>query len=124
MFGVKQSVVWFQDAIAYGDDDFYDGEANCYYMLGLFCRDITSMSTEGKDRGMYLEYFGNLERLMDMTDKTESEWIIVESRQRIMDSLVSYDLYFREDGVDDTRIDKLRERCKEELEAYDVDVFF
>lgn len=124
MFGVKQSVVWFQDAIAYGDDGLYDGEANCYYMLGLFCRDITSMATEGKDRGMYLEYFGNLERLMDMTDETESEWIIVESRQRIMDSLVSYDLYFREDGVDDTRIDRLKNRCKEELEAYDVDVFF
>lgn len=123
LFGVKQSITWFQESIVNGEDKEYVSKANCYYLLALFHRDITSKVTEGNDEGMYMEYFGNLERLVMMTNQVENSKIIMESRQQVLVAIDSYYQNFVDDGVDVRRIEELIRRCQEDLEDYGVDEF-
>lgn len=118
MFNIRQSVSWFQEAVSHGENQEYLQYANCYYLLGLFNRDIASKVMEGGDAGMYLEYFGNLERLIEIVDGDITSKVAIDSRKQVLLAIESYRLDFEEDGVDKHRIEELVNSCQEVLNDY------
>lgn len=113
MLPEKQSIPWFQEAIDYGEKSDYLPYATAYYLIGSFYRDISSRIIEGDDKGLYLEYFYNLEKLIDLVGNEENDYIKDKSAELVLDSIESYKVFLINDGVTDDRIEQLQEKCLE-----------
>lgn len=99
---MKSAIQWFDDAVRYGssEDSFYTMSA-VYRDTGMFNRDITLSIQEATDQGLYSEYWGNIESLLEFvrTSGDENEIVQLEVYRLVEYSIENYARKFRADGI-------------------------
>lgn len=109
------SVTWFQEVLDNAPEDYANlGMANVYYNIGDFYRDIQPAIVEGRDAGMYLPFFENMNALIDMVceDELESEIVKLELLVMARDALKIYATKFKSDGVSEEDVMLLYNKVK------------
>lgn len=87
------STKWFKEAI---DNNYNNEEANVYYNLASFKKDISMSITESSDSGMYIKYWENLIKAKDIDNGDVTELQIYNS---IADAISIYPYRLKQDGV-------------------------
>lgn len=104
---MKSSRNWFRDAIDAGgiiiDDEGNEkdilAEAEVYYNIGDFNTNINAKQNDIEDKGMYADYFENLEKIFDLSQNSDSDLVRMEAYNMILYSLNAYARNFAGDGV-------------------------
>ena len=91
--GSSLSIRWFEDAISKG---YETEEAQVYYDLGVFNRDISKSVIEASDSGMYKGYW---DRLMSIKNVNTSDIVTFQTNISIAKCISSYANNLRKDGV-------------------------
>jgi len=118
---MKASVVWFQEAVALGDetDEFYNS-SRIYYLMGCFHRDITTSSMEGTDVGLYARYYELLCEMLDFTKDEKNVFVILQSCEIALFSIENYAGRFAGDGISEAELNALFVRIDEMLSSISI----
>ena len=74
-------------------------EAEVYYNIGDFNTNINAKQNDIEDKGMYAEYFDNLEQIFELSQNSDSDLVRMEAYNMIIYSLNAYARNFASDGV-------------------------
>jgi len=101
---MKSSIQWFHDAYRFGEPGSENYNlAYAYEQIGTFYKNITVSVNEASDKGMYIEYFTNLESLIAGINEEQSEMLRLEVYKLAMNSLETYAYKIASDGVEQER---------------------
>ena len=104
---MKSSRNWFLDTIDAGgiiiDDEGNErdilAEAEVYYNIADFNTNINAKQNDIEDKGMYADYFENLEQIFELSQNSDSDLVRMEAYNMILYSLNAYARNFASDGV-------------------------
>lgn len=103
----QNSIYWFEEAYEYSADDYEDkGTAKAYMSIGEFYRDIQSKVDKGKDRGMYKNFFENLQEIIDTIaeNSNESDKVRLDVLELARSAIHQYSTGFKKDGITEKEI--------------------
>ncbi len=101
---MTSSIRWFHDACTYGEIGSENYKlAETYERIGTFYKEITISINEASDKGMYIEFFANLETLISGINEEESEMLKLEVYKLSMNALETYAYNIGSDGVNKDR---------------------
>lgn len=117
---MKAATKWFRETsqenlenknISYSKNQQELNMASVYASIGQFYTDIDKAVIEGGDAGMYVEFFNQLEDMVDMVvSNNETEIVCLEVYQLVINSINARAGKFCVDGVEKTRVVELCEK--------------
>lgn len=102
---LAQSTQWFKDAIDYKTKNI--NSARIYLGVGQFSRDIVTKVKQGEDKGLYSEYFNNLDKLTSQVDSKTPDMVRLELVDIIFTALDDYGDNIKDDGISTDQIKSL-----------------
>lgn len=95
--------------------------ADIFYSMADFRRNIQNSIKESTDRGLYVQYWNNIKKLLDTIDEINvNSNVRLNSCKVVINALEGYAEDFRDDNVSKTEIDEYIGKIKKIVEDSDV----
>lgn len=116
---LSQATQWFKDAVDYKSDN--KDTAKVFYNLGVFNRDINSAQAQLSDKGMYKEYFKNLQALIPEYDNPKvTNYAKVQISNIICNTIEQYRKNLEEDGINKSVMINLLDESKAKFDKINL----
>ena len=119
----KCAVTWFQIVANDSDESYpYHNIARVYACVGAFYRDIMTNLAEVGEKGMFRDFYYNLNELMDqvLVDDTENDMVRLELMDMTVGVITQYARNFRSDNITMEELTTMYTKMEKCLSSMDI----